>query len=51
MKEIFQTLKQEIKTNYKLITACPMEVINIIFAFAGVFGFLWVVMFIYNQLV
>ena len=44
MKEIFQTLKQEIKTN-------PFEVINIMFAFAGVFGFLWVVMFIYNQLV
>ena len=44
MKEIFQTLKQGFKEN-------PKEMIEISTFIAGAIGFLWVVMFIYNQLV
>ena len=42
MKEIFQTLKQEFKQN-------PKEMINLATFMAGVFGFLWVVLYIANQ--
>jgi len=42
MKEIFQTLKQEIKQN-------PFEILNVTLAMTGVIGFLWVVLYIANQ--